>query len=56
MPESVVREEPEVLGIRVQGIMQLRSGRRDQDATRDRPPTPYFVVAVARGAEGAIPL
>jgi hypothetical protein len=28
-PESVVREEPESLNIRVQGVMQLRSGRRD---------------------------
>jgi hypothetical protein len=31
--------------------MQLHSGRRDQDATRDRPPTPHFVVSVARGPE-----
>jgi hypothetical protein len=38
MPESVVWEELEALGIRVQGVMQLRSGRRDQDAARDRPP------------------
>ena len=28
MPESVVLEELEALGIRVQGVMQLRSGRR----------------------------
>ena len=51
MPESVVREELEALGIRVQGVMQLRSGRRDQDAARDRPPTSHFVVSVARGPE-----
>jgi hypothetical protein len=51
MPESVVREELEALGIRVQGVMQIRSGRRDQDATRDRPPTAHFVVSVARGPE-----
>jgi hypothetical protein len=31
MPESVVREELESLNIRVQGVMQLRSDRRDQD-------------------------
>jgi hypothetical protein len=31
MPESVVREELESLNIRVQGVMQLRSGRRDQE-------------------------
>jgi hypothetical protein len=40
MPESVVREELESLNIRVQGVMQLRSARRDQDSTKDRPPTP----------------
>jgi hypothetical protein len=31
MPESVVREELEAMDIHAQGIMQLRSGRRDQD-------------------------
>jgi hypothetical protein len=51
MPESVVRQELEALGIRVQGVMQLRSGRRDQYATNDRPPTPHFVVSVARGPD-----
>jgi hypothetical protein len=51
MPESVVREELEALGIRVQGVMQLRSGRRDQDATRDRPPNPHFVVSVAKDTD-----
>ena len=51
MPESVVREELEALGIRVQGVMQLRSGRRNQDTACDRPPTPHFVVSVARGPE-----
>ena len=40
MPESVVREELETLGIHVLGVTQLRSGRRDQDPTKDRPPTP----------------
>jgi hypothetical protein len=49
MPESVVREELEALGIRVQGVMQLRSGRRDLDASKDRPLTPHFIVSVARG-------
>jgi hypothetical protein len=37
MPESVVREELEALNIRVQGVTQLRSGRRDQDPSKDRP-------------------
>jgi hypothetical protein len=40
MPESAVREELGSLNIRVQGVMQLRSGRRDQDPAKDRPPTP----------------
>ena len=51
MPESVVREELETLGIHVQGVTQLRSGLRDQDPTKDRPPTPHFIVSVARGPE-----
>ena len=34
MPESAVREELESLKIRVQGVMQLRSGRRDQDPAK----------------------
>jgi hypothetical protein len=49
MAESVVREELEALGISVQGVMQLRSGRRDLDASKDRPLTLHFVVSVARG-------
>ena len=40
MPESVVREELDSLNIHVQGVSQLRSGRRDQDPAKDRPPTP----------------
>ena len=40
MSESVVREELETLGIHVQGVTQLRSGRRYQDPTKNRPPTP----------------
>ena len=51
MPESAVREELETLGIHVQGVTQLRSGRRDQDPTKDRPLTPHFIVSVARGPE-----
>jgi hypothetical protein len=38
-PESVVREDLESLNIRVQGVMQLRSVRPEQDAAKDRPPT-----------------
>jgi len=51
MPESAVREELESLNILVQEVMQLRSGRRDQDPAKDRPPTPHFIVSVARGPE-----
>jgi hypothetical protein len=48
-PESVVRKELESLNIRVQGVMQLRSGRRDQDPAKDRPPTP---TSLSRWREG----
>jgi len=51
MPESVVREERESLNICVQGVTQLRSGRRDRDPYKDRPPTPHFIVSVAREPE-----
>jgi len=40
MPESVVREELETLSIHVQGVSQLRSGRRDQNPTNDPLPHP----------------
>jgi hypothetical protein len=50
-PESVVGEEVESLNIRVQRVAQLRSGRRDQDPAKNRPPTPHFIVSVARGPE-----
>ena len=49
MPESVVREELESLNIRVQGVIQLRSGRSDQDPTKDRFPTP---TSLSRWSEG----
>ena len=40
MPESVEREELEGLEIHTQAVMQLRSGRRDQDPAKDRSLTP----------------
>ena len=40
MPESVVQEELETVGIHVQGVTQLCSGRRDQDPKEQRPPAP----------------
>jgi hypothetical protein len=51
MPESVVREELEALDIHVQGVLQLRSSRRHQDPTNDRPLTPHFSVSVVRGPD-----
>ena len=51
MPESAVREELESLGIQVQGVLQLRFGRCDQDPSKDRPFIPHFIVSVARGPE-----
>jgi hypothetical protein len=51
MSEDVVRQELGALGICVQGVMQLRSGRRDQNSEKDPPVTPQFIVTVARGPE-----
>ena len=57
MPESVVREELETLDIGVQGVIcvqgvtQLRSGRREEDPAKDRPLTPHIFLSVARGPE-----
>jgi hypothetical protein len=51
MPESVIMEELESLNIRVQGVTQLHSDHRDQDPTKDRPPTPHFIISVVRGPE-----
>jgi hypothetical protein len=53
MPEKVVREELENLGISVQGILLLRSGRRDQKAATAHRLTPHFIVSVARGPQVA---
>jgi hypothetical protein len=53
MPEAEIKEELEALHISVQGVMQLRSKRRDQDPEKDRPLTPHFIVLVARGPEVA---
>lgn len=34
MPDDVVRDELEYLGIGVEGVLQLRSGRRDPEAAK----------------------
>ena len=49
--DSVVRDELKSLNIRVQGVTQLRSGRRDQDPAKDRPLTPHFIISVTCGPE-----
>jgi hypothetical protein len=51
MTQTVVREEIKALGICVQGVLQLRSGRRDQDPEKNRPATPHFIVSMARGPD-----
>jgi hypothetical protein len=51
MPESVVREELEFISMNVQGVMQLRSPRRNQDLAKDSPRTHHLIVSVARGLE-----
>ena len=47
MPESVDRVELGCQNFRVQVVTHLRSGRCDQDC----PPTPHFIISVARGPE-----
>jgi hypothetical protein len=47
MRDHEIREELEATSIQVQAVMQLRSRRRDQDAEKDRPLTPHFIVSVA---------
>ena len=49
LSEGVVREELDSLGIHVQVVTQLHSGRRKQDPNKYRPPTPHFIVSVAGG-------
>ena len=51
MSESVIREELESLGTHVQGVTLLRSGRRDQEPTKNRLPITHFIVSAARGPE-----
>ena len=51
MPEGIDQEEMEILGICFQGILQLHSGRSDQEASNVRSLTPHFIVSVMRGPE-----
>ena len=50
MTESVVREELESLDIHVQGVTQLRCGRRDQNPANERPPTSQLHCISVAGA------
>jgi hypothetical protein len=51
MPETVVREELEALDICVRGVVQLRSGRRDQDPKRTALGPRNFIVSVAQSPD-----
>jgi hypothetical protein len=53
MPEGVVREELENQRTSVQGALQLRSGRREQETSNARQLTPHFTVSVATGPDVA---
>ena len=48
MLQSVVREELDSLNIHVQGVTQLRFGRRDQDPAKVCPPNPHLIITVGR--------
>jgi len=50
MPEAVLWEELENLAIHVQGVLQLCSGHRDQEAAEARRLTSHFM-SVVRGPE-----
>ena len=49
LSESVVQEELAALSINVQGLMELRSGRRYQDGAKDGPLIP-ITLSRCRGA------
>ena len=51
LSESDVRQELVALDIHVQAVMQLHSGRRDQDPSKDHPLKPHFFLSVVRGPE-----
>jgi hypothetical protein len=51
MPEDVIKEELENLGICIQGVLQPRSGRREQEVYTARPLTLHFIVSVKRGPD-----
>jgi hypothetical protein len=53
MLEGIVKVELENLGVRLQAVLRLRSGRRGQETSSAHPLTPHFIVSVARGPDVA---
>jgi len=51
MCQEVVRVDLETLEVCVQGFLQHRSGRHDQEASSARPLILNFIVSLARGLE-----
>jgi hypothetical protein len=49
IPEDVVRQELETLGSSVEGVLQIRSARREQKASKTRPITPHFYCVSSAG-------
>ena len=52
MPEAVIPEKVENLGMCVQGVLQLRLGRRDQEASKARPYPVLDYVSIAGTESG----
>lgn len=49
VPECIVLEELKSLNIRIQEVTRMRSGHREQDPAKLRPPNATFVVSLTRG-------
>ena len=49
IPEQVISEELEILGILVISMLKLRSPCRDPDPAKDSFPKTHFILTVARG-------
>jgi hypothetical protein len=53
MPEGIVKEELENLGITVHAVLQLRSGRCGYETSNAHPLTSHFIVSVVKGPDVA---
>jgi hypothetical protein len=53
LPEGIVNEELGNVGIEVQAVLQLRSGRLWQETSDHHPLTLHFILSVARGHDVA---